>query len=361
MYASAAPLFRKDGCKMIAFSTGKDIGNFYEQFEEAGIQVYHRPVQFSAFSGNGVRYYISFFRFLKQEEVNILHIHRSDLYFAAVVARIAGVKCVKTQHSMFRNRWFTRPYAICQRFLVRNIFGVRFQTIGKSVYENELNYYRNPSVQINNWYNSTRFSPLHLRHDRSSLRKELQLPVDAFIVISTGSCTDVKRHEHVLKAMHLLKDHPDICYVHLGTGLNECAEQKLAAELGIADRVYFLGNRHNVEQYLRVSDAFVMTSQYEGLGNAAIEAMACGVPVILYDVPGLRDLVRESDNGFLIPADYHALSEKIMFLKENDNEAEKVGMAGADHVAAHYSMEKAVCKILSLYDMRKKLEYAVNH
>jgi Glycosyltransferase Family 4 len=141
MYAQAASIFQKEYCELIAYSTGPNLGDFAPIFALNNIKTYHKPVTFKELSPKGMYYYLDFYRFLKKEKIDVLHIHRGNLIIAAVVAKLAHVRCIKTQHSTFRNRWFTLPYAIVWRFMLRTFFNVTFHTIGESVYLNELNYY----------------------------------------------------------------------------------------------------------------------------------------------------------------------------------------------------------------------------
>ena len=91
---------------------------------------------------------------------------------------------------------------------------------------------------------------------------------------------------------------PHLVYLHVGEEEETRGEQRLAAQLGIADRTHFLGRRHPL-QALHAADVFVMPSVYEGLGIAAVEALATGLPVVLADVPGLRDMARISPAALL--------------------------------------------------------------
>src|SRR5690606_33415856 len=102
-----------------------------------------------------------------------------------------------------------------------------------------------------------------------------------------------------------------------GKGKTECEEKQLSEDLGINGLVRFEGNKDNVRDYLLASDVFVMPSKFEGLGNSCLEAMACGIPVILYNVVGLRDLISNNDNGFLIEPNPQELANKIVLYSDN--------------------------------------------
>jgi glycosyltransferase involved in cell wall biosynthesis len=355
MYANAAPIFHTEGLEQLAFSTGESIGSFGPELEKVGFIIYHKPINFNPVSLRGYKFYKEFFNFLKNEHIDVLHIHRSNLYFVAIIAWLAGVRCVKTQHSTFRNRWFTLPYSILRRSVLRSLCKVTFQTIGESVYHNELKYYKNPSVRVNNWFDDKKFYPAQTEVERLEQRDKLSIPHDTFVIISMGSCSSNKNHFDIIKALALVKSKINCVYIHLGHGHTEPEEKELAKELGVSNFIYFLGNRVNVRDYLIAADLFVMTSKFEGLGNAALEAMACKLPSIFYDAPGLRDLIKNDNNGFLIAPNHELLAEKIIYYQQNPSIAKQKAENAHCFVNKEFSMDVNVRKIFSLYNHRADL------
>ncbi|NGP75924.1 glycosyltransferase family 4 protein [Balneolaceae bacterium YR4-1] len=350
MYSKAAPIFKEHGIETYAVSTGTNIGNFTAEFSNKGINCYHRPFPQSKLNiFDWLRYYKDFFFFIKDKNFDVLHIHRNDVYSLAFIANIAGIPTIKTVHGYFKNRKITYPLAVIKRFAGRKLFNITFQTIGDSVYKNELDYYKNPSVKVNNWIDNEKFYPPYDGKEGFAIRDDLGIDKDDFILISVGSCTKNKNHHDILKAMSILPKEIDVKYLHLGNGDTEKEEKKLSKDLKIDEQVYFLGNRKNVRDYLVASDLFIMTSRVEGLGNAALEAMACGLPTILYNVPGLRDLIKENDNGFLIEENFRTLAEKILKYFNNPDLKTLKGNSAHEFVNKHFSMKNNAIKIIELY------------
>src|SRR6202000_592162 len=106
-------------------------------------------------------------------------------------------------------------------------------------------------------------------------------------------------------------------YLHLGSGKTEMEEKQLADSLQLTGSVSFAGNKLNVREYIVASDVFVMPSRCEGLSIASIEAMACGIPGILYNSPGLVDMIKNDDNGFLVEPDPANIAGKIIVFMDN--------------------------------------------
>ncbi len=351
MYAKAATAFKKKGVNCIAVSTGEHIGDYSNVFIKNGIKVFHIPLK--------KELSFSFFFFIKElqnlilkENVDVLHIHRSNLFLTALIAKKIGLPCIKTMHNVFRNRKFTYPYGIFLRYFGRHFLNIKFHSISESVYKNEKKYYKNPSVKINNWYDSSVFYP-GSEYEKIAIRKELNITKDTFVLISVGKCTKIKNHNDILKALVNLKDR-DILYLHLGEGETECEEIQNAKNYGISSKVRFLKNQEDVRKFVLASDIFVMPSKFEGLGISCLEAMACAKPTILYDVYGLRDLINNNDNGFLIPSDYTILSEKIDFFYRNPEEVVLKGKSGNEFAQNNFSLEPNVEKIINLY--KKELD-----
>lgn len=353
MYVNAAPLFQKSGIQLLALSTGDTEGAYSSEFKKAGIKVIHKPLPGNAKNPLFLyKYFKDVFAFIKQEKIDVVHIHRASYYwYFALVAKLAKVKAVRTVHNVFKNRSITLPKAIIERYTSRKLFNLKFQSIGPSVEANELNYYKNPTIRINNWFDNKKFYPVVSNEERNNTRDALGISRNEFVIISIGGCSPIKNHHDIIRAIPLiLAACENITYLHLGCGQTEAEEKKLAEELGITGKVRFAGNKTNVRDYLIASDLYVMPSKFEGLGNAAVEAMACGLPSVLYNVPGLKDLIHNNDNGYLIEPDYKLLAEKIIELINHPGTGKQMGKNAQAYVNNEFSIAKSVKQIIGLYE-----------
>jgi glycosyltransferase involved in cell wall biosynthesis len=152
----------------------------------------------------------------------------------------------------------------------------------------------------------------------------------------------VKRIDLLLHALAKLKndDQKVIRTVVLGDDRLKVELKYLAETLGIADRVHFVGSVANVSDYLHNIDIGVLCSDKEGLSNAILEYMACGLPVVATAVGGNVEMVDET-NGICIPAgDAAALANAIFMMAESRKLREKLGAESKEKVLKTYTWDK---------------------
>lgn len=147
--------------------------------------------------------------------------------------------------------------------------------------------------------------------DRKVKRSEIGVEQDNIAVLSVGELNDNKNHETILKAIAKL-ERKDITYVICGLGDKEEYLQKLAKDLGIENNLILLGYRDDVIEICKCCDIFAFPSKREGLGLAALEAMASGLPVVTSNVHGIPDYSQDGITGFsCAPMNIEAFAENI--------------------------------------------------
>jgi len=355
MYVDAAELFRNLGCELSVVATATDLGEYAPFFENAGYKIFHLPIPSFKNYFRRLRYYFSIIRLLKVDKYDVIHIHSHDTMFGmAFCGWMAKVQPVYTFHSVFPTKSLTYPYHVIKRWIAKQIFNCRFQAISDSVYNHELKFYHNNTTKIYNWINNRRYFPA-LKGEKKEIRNELDMAPGAFVIISVGGCNVGKQHSDIINAMPvILKKIPDCYYLHLGNGDLESAERQLAIDLQIADRVIFCGNREDVRKYLIASDVFLMPSHYEGFSLTTVEAMACGIPAILYDVPGLRDFNKHGIHSILIKEDYNLIAENVLFIYSNPDDGNAMARSAKSFVDKNFNMEQNVKQIYELYKTKTR-------
>jgi len=154
--------------------------------------------------------------------------------------------------------------------------------------------------------------------DKLEKRSEIGIPEDAFVVLSVGELNVNKNHGTCIRALAKLKN-PQIHYVICGAGPLHDYLLGLARELGLVAHVHLLGYRGDVGEVCKASDVFAFPSLREGLGMSALEAMACGLPLVTSNVHGIVDYSVNGVTGYTCdPMDVDGFAESIgkLFLDE---------------------------------------------
>ncbi len=147
---------------------------------------------------------------------------------------------------------------------------------------------------IPNFIDFTRFSLQPKDHFKKAIA-----PNNERILIHTSNFRRVKRTEDVIHMFHRVLDKISAKLLMVGDGPERNMNEQLCRELGIAEHVRFLGKQDAIEEILSVSDLFIMPSESESFGLAALEAMACRVPVISSNAGGLPELNRDGFCGYM--------------------------------------------------------------
>jgi glycosyltransferase involved in cell wall biosynthesis len=143
----------------------------------------------------------------------------------------------------------------------------------------------------------------------------------------------------------------DAAFVIAGEGELMPRLKERAAELGIAEHVYFIGRCDDVASLLFASHVGVLSSKAEGFANAILEYMAVGLPVVATDVGGVREAVVEGETGYIVPSgDDAQMAERIIRILGDDQRGPSMGARGKSIVAEKFSSENHLCNTLELYD-----------
>jgi N-acetyl-alpha-D-glucosaminyl L-malate synthase BshA len=167
----------------------------------------------------------------------------------------------------------------------------------------------------------------------------------------------VKRVVDVIEIFSHVVEEVNARLIMVGDGPDACHALQKALELGVSDRVRFTGVTEEVESLLRTADLFLLPSEMEGFGLAALEAMASGVPVIASDVGGLREVVEHGETGFLESVgDTRAMADDAIELLTDRELYEGFCEAARKRASELFDYHKIIPQYEALY--RKVLEDA---
>ena len=162
------------------------------------------------------------------------------------------------------------------------------------------------------------------------------------VVVHLSNFRPVKRTDSVIRIFHRIQREIPAVLLMIGDGVERSNAQYLAVEMGIADRVFFLGMLANVEKYLSICDLMLLPSELESFGLAALEAMACEVPVVAAQVGGLPELVLHGETGYLHSVnDLEGMAQGALQILR-DRKGKEFGAAARRRAVSCYSAEKIV-------------------
>lgn len=156
---------------------------------------------------------------------------------------------------------------------------------------------------------------------KESIRTELGLPQDAFVIGHTGRYAPAKNHETIMSCAEILcRQHPDLHFVLMGKGVKQALQARIDAA-GLTRQIHLLDYRSDALQLLPAFDLFYFPSLNEGQPNALIEAMATGLPFIASDIPSIRESVPTNLYDYLVaPTDLPTHIKRIEYLYHNRQE-----------------------------------------
>lgn len=271
--------------------------------------------------------------------------HYADDYTEPIIARLSGAKAwVYTKKNM---NWGHRSWHLRTLFatrvaaqntdMLREFFGGRLA--------------KRKSRLVQRGVNTRRFSSVV---DRPKNICECLGIADAVVAVCVAELLPVKGHPTLL---HAIARVPGLELVVAGAALDEdyaSSLKNLSEELGIQDRVRFLGRVRDVPELLAETDFLVLPTwarwRMEGCPMALLEAMSCGKACIATDIPGARDIIEDGKNGLLVPPeDVTALAAAINRLSSSPELRDSLGIAARKRIEERFSIEREVADHEELY------------
>ena len=185
---------------------------------------------------------------------------------------------------------------------------------------------------------------VHRRRPRTDLRKRLTGGDDAVkIVAHVSNFRPVKRVDAVIDIFDRIRQKVPARLLLVGDGPDLSLAYRKARELGINELVHGVGAQEEVVPLLSVSDVFLLPSSQESFGLAALEAMACEVPVVASHVGGLPEVIQDGVNGFLHPPDaLDAMAASALSILQDDELHARIGTAACRRVREEFCVERVV-------------------
>ncbi len=297
---------------------------YIEKLKAEGVILHNIHFARSPFTRQNVACYKQLKEIIDSAQFDLIHVHTPTVSIltrlAAREARKAGTIVMYTCHGFhFHNAAPLKNWLIyypIERLM--SWFCDYIVTINKEDFRRATTFHAKnvryiPGVGVN-------LDRIHqAKVDKREYKKSIGVPEDSVLVLSIGEMIERKNHEVIIRAIAKI-DNPNIFYAICGKGpLREYLGQ-LAQELGIGDRVIFLGFRKDIPELCNTADISAFPSKIEGLGLAGIEAMAAGVPLVSSNVHGILDYVIDGETGYALkPSDVDGFAKAIKHLASDEN------------------------------------------
>jgi len=272
-------------------------------------------------------------------------------YFANLIGLPVLVKNSIARGAIKKDKWYRK---IRIKFFIKSAIMI---AISRETYNELLDkgFDKERIVFIPNGVNTKRFEKPDKR-EKLSLKKKYGFDENSFIVLNVGLQINRKGTELIIEsAKKIIKDNRNIHFLLVGPFLSKKYKlkiQKNIKDFNLKKNVMLFGYRKDINDFLKIADAFLFPSNREGLPNALMEAMANGLPVIARKIGGVEDLINHKENGFLIQNDENEVNFIVNFLNQIYNKRElskEMGEKARKTMIKNYSIEKISEEYYELY------------
>jgi glycosyltransferase involved in cell wall biosynthesis len=348
---------REEGFEVTGISAP---GPWTDDLERAGIRFVEWPHVTRAWDPRAdSRAFVSLLKLLRRERFDIVHTHTPK---PGVLGRIAGRMArtpvvVNTVHGFYAtpSDRFLRRFAVLGMEAVAARFShlELFQSEEDLAWSRRRRVARRRAALLGNGTDLTRFTPDAIPRERvAALRDELRIPREAPVVGVVARLVAEKGYRELFAAARIVRAAmPEVRFLAVGADEGEAMSRLTPDEVAAARAdVVFAGWRLDIPDLIACCDVFTLPSWREGLPRSAIEAAAMGKPLVLTDIRGCREVVRDGVEGLLVPPrDANALAGALLRLVRDPAERERMGRAAiararerfderavADRVVEHY-------------------------
>lgn len=296
---------------------------------------------------------IEIYRFIKKNNVGIVHTHSSKAgILGRLAAKLAKVKfIIHTVHGWSFNDYQPAIKRLCFIRLERFCSWFTDKLIVISNYDKQTGL--NNRIGEEDKYALIRYGIDYAAFERKDpeIRKELGIATDELVVGMVACFKPQKHPQDFIKLAYLTrKISPRVKFILIGDGILRKTVERLIRKFNLEAQVILTGWRRDVSRILSVIDIFVLTSLWEGLPIAALEAMASSKPIIATHSGGISEVICEGKTGFLVsPGDTNRISQRLGGLLKDENLRRELGENAKNSLNGNYCLENMLSNTENLY------------
>lgn len=348
-------LWQSLGCEVHCVANFKEFryNRFTDKIDEIGVKRHHLGFYRTPFNFENIVLYQRLKELMQNQKIDIIDCHNPVV---SILARLAANSCsikkiVYTVHGFFfykgcslKNKLIFKPIEF---FMARYtdaliVTNLEDYESAKKMKVRGMVYYV-PGVGVD--LDSIRL----LNIDFKEKRAELNVPEDAFVLLSVGECIKRKNHETAIRAFAQINN-SKFFYIIIGDGELLGYLKALVEKLNVSDRVIFLGYRTDANEILKIADLYIFPSFQEGLSVALMQAMVSGLPIVATGIRGNVDCIDDRKGGILThPTDFEEMKNALIELYNSPEDRKLYGQYNYRKIEA-FSNEVVLNKSKAIFN-----------
>lgn len=296
-------------------------------------------------------------KYCKENKIQIIHAHLPWAGFVSrLVHMITKIPVFYTEHNLQE-----RYHFITKKL---NKWTFNFQTFGIGVSDDVTQSIKkniNPKITVNTILNGVNTISFQRNNSQSKnkIREQFGLPEDAFVIGTVAVFRFQKRLDLWLEILaESINLNPKIYGIIVGAGPLESLLHQKHVALGLEGKVFFAGLQTNVKPFYEAMDVFMMSSSFEGLPIALLEAMSMSCAIVSTNAGGIKEVLRHGEDGLIeVVDDWKKLSNSILLLVDDNEKLNYFQNNARDRVVTSFSIKTMVAQLEKLYLDQQKNDY----
>ena len=296
-------------------------------------------------------------KYCKENKIQIIHAHLPWAGFVSrLVHMITKIPVFYTEHNLQE-----RYHFITKKL---NKWTFNFQTFGIGVSDDVTQSIKkniNPKITVNTILNGVNTISFKRNNSQSKnkIREQFGLPEDAFVIGTVAVFRFQKRLDLWLEILaESINLNPKIYGIIVGAGPLESLLHQKHVALGLEGKVFFAGLQTNVKPFYEAMDVFMMSSSFEGLPIALLEAMSMSCAIVSTNAGGIKEVLRHGEDGLIeVVDDWKKLPNSILLLVDDNEKLNYFQNNARDRVVTSFSIKTMVAQLEKLYLDQQKNDY----
>jgi len=291
---------------------------------------------------------------MKRYDFDVIHAHSviPTGFIASIVSKLFNKPLIITVHGMDINN-FLGNFLMLKLIVFSLNLSNNIITVSKDLYEKiiQLGVDKDKIIILRNAIDIKRFKP----KKNKQIRKKFKIDPEDKLILFVGYLDKFKGIFEVVESFNILKSkYKNLKLMFVGKGPKKMEIQKIVSKNKMEDDVIFTGQvkPKKIQDYYQAADFFVLPSYSEGGGPplVVLEAMGCGIPVVVSDVGGIPEVLEDGKNCFLVPPqNIEILTEKLGKLIEDEELSKKFSIKSVELVRNYFDINKKIIKLLKIY------------